>query len=146
VVGDPNENPTRLCACDWADVFLDQQRQVRLGQRKNGLWHIEVAQPGRYEIELRRWPREADAALTASLPPHVGEDGKTVAGVALPIASARLLVGDQDVKKDVGPEDRKAAFTLELPKGKTTLQTWFYDAEGKELCGAYYVYVRRLQE
>jgi len=23
------------------------------------------------------------------------------------------------------------------------LQTWFYNAEAKELCGAYYVYVRR---
>ncbi|MBN2578334.1 MAG: arylsulfatase [Pirellulales bacterium] len=146
VIGAPQQNPTRLCACDWADVFLDQRYQVLLGEKKNGLWHVEVARPGRYEIELRRWPREADAALTAGLPPHVGEDCKTIAGKALPIAQARLRVGKHDVKTAVVPGDKKATFTVELPKGDTTLQTWFYDADGKELCGAYYVYVRRLQD
>jgi arylsulfatase A-like enzyme len=146
VIGAPQENPTRLCACDWADVFLDQQYQVRVGERRNGFWHIEVARPGRYEIELRRWPREADAPLTAALSPHKGEDGTTAAGAALPIAAARLRVGENDVKKTVGSKDHKAVFTVELPKGRTTLQTWFYDQNGKEICGAYYVYVHRLEE
>jgi hypothetical protein len=30
-----------------------------------------------------------------------------------------------------------------LTAGKTRLQTWFYDANGKELCGAFYVTVER---
>ncbi|MBN1444271.1 MAG: arylsulfatase [Planctomycetes bacterium] len=146
VVGSPQANPTRLCACEWADVFLDQGRQVRIGERKNGVWHIEVDREGRYEIALCRWPREADAAMTSGLPPHVGEDGASVAGVALPIAAARLRIGDHDVRMDVGAEAREAAFELDLPKGRTTLETWFHDKAGKEICGAYYVYVHRLPE
>jgi hypothetical protein len=27
---------------------------------------------------------------------------------------------------------------------KLQMQTWFYDEQGKDLCGAYYAYVRRL--
>ena len=34
-------------------------------------------------------------------------------------------------------------FRVKLPAGRTTLQTWFSDAGGKELCGACYVYVKR---
>ena len=146
VVGSEQENPTRLCACDWADVFLDQGGQVRRGEPKNGLWHIEVRQPGRYEIALCRWPREADVPLRQSAPPHRGEDATYPAGKALPIAQARLRIGDRDVKTPVAPEEREARFTLELPQGRTTLQTYFYDDGGKELCGAYYVYLLRQTE
>ena len=31
---------------------------------------------------------------------------------------------------------------MTLPAGKTTLKAWFRDAEGKDLCGAFYAYVR----
>jgi arylsulfatase A-like enzyme len=146
VVGSEQENPARLCACDWADVFLDQGGQVRRGVPKNGLWHIEVRQAGKYDISLCRWPREAETALRQSCPSHRGEDGNYPVGEALPIAEARLRVGDRDLKRPVTTEDREALFTLELPQGRTTLQTYFYDPAGKELCGAYYVYVRRLSE
>ena len=65
------------------------------------------------------------------------------AGVALPIAKARLRVGEDDVSQSVRPDDHEATFTLRLPRGRTTLETWFYDDAGQEICGAYYVYVRR---
>ncbi|HBO43379.1 MAG TPA: arylsulfatase [Planctomycetaceae bacterium] len=144
VVGADAQNPTRLCASEWADVFLDQGVQVRRGIERNGTWHIEVEQAGRYEIALCRWPREADTALTASTTPHTGEDCFFARGKALPIARARLRVAEHEVEKDVRPEDHEAVFTLELPKGKTTLRSSFHNEEGKELCGAYYVYVKRL--
>ncbi|MCC6127153.1 MAG: arylsulfatase [Pirellulales bacterium] len=146
VVGSEEENPARLCACDWADVFLDQGGQVRRGEPKNGLWQIEVRRAGNYEIALCRWPREAKLTLGQSSPLHRGEDASYPAGVALPIAEARLRVGDQDLKHPVAPDDREARFTMRLPQGRTTLQTYFYDSTGNELCGAYYVYVRHLAE
>ena len=62
---------------------------------------------------------------------------------ALPIARARLKVGDIDQAVNVKPADQSAVFRVSLPAGRTQLQTWFYDAAGNELCGAYYVYVRR---
>jgi len=43
----------------------------------------------------------------------------------------------------VAPGDKAVVFRVKLPAGRTTLQTWFSDPGGKELCGAYYVYVKR---
>ncbi|MBN1588605.1 MAG: arylsulfatase [Pirellulales bacterium] len=146
VIGSDQQNPTRLCACEWADVFLDQMGQVRRGSKINGLWHVEVAQPGRYELALCRWPREVSVPMTKSTPPHQGEDCFFGPGKALPIAKARLRVGEHDLEKEVSPTDHEATFTVTMPKGRTTIETWFYNKHGKELCGAYYVYVKRLQK
>ncbi|MBI3191753.1 MAG: arylsulfatase, partial [Pedosphaera parvula] len=89
------------------------------------------------------WPQEADAAISAGLPEYQAADGVYAAGVALPITQARLKVADFDQSKPVGGTDRAIIFTTKLKPGRTQIQTWFSDAEGKEICGAYYVYVRR---
>jgi hypothetical protein len=102
-----------------------------------------VEQPGEYEIELRRWPAEADLRITASAPAHQGKLASYVAGKALPIATARLKVAGIDRTQAVAPDDKAAVFHVTLPVGLTTLQTWFYTGAGDELCGAYYVYAKR---
>jgi hypothetical protein len=43
----------------------------------------------------------------------------------------------------VSATDKEAVFETRLKTGKTQLQTWFYDAQGRELCGAFYVEVLR---
>ena len=43
IVGTKHENPTKLSATEWLDVFVDQQGQVRRGQQKSGYWLIDVA-------------------------------------------------------------------------------------------------------
>jgi hypothetical protein len=141
-VGATEENPTLLSPTEWADVFLDQGNQIRRGERKNGVWHVMAERKGAYTFTLRRWAKDVDVPMRAPLPEHQdpGEDGKYIAGVALPIGKARLTVGPYDVSKPVGADDREAAFTVRLNKGLTKLQTWFYDEAGKEICGAYYVY------
>ena len=60
IVGDPRENPSKLSATEWLDVFVDQQGQSRRGVKKSGFWMIDVAEAGEYEIERRRWPRCAE--------------------------------------------------------------------------------------
>jgi arylsulfatase len=143
VIGSERENPVLVSACEWADVFVDQSAQVRRGERKNGVWHLDVAEAGDYEIALRRWPRDCDAAIASGVPAHAGEDGTFLEGVAIPIAGARLRVGSFDAKVEVKPEDREAVFRVPLTKGRTTMQSWFLDASGSELLGAYYAYVER---
>ena len=69
-IGAKAEDPTQLSPADWEDSFLDQGAQVRAGLRRNGAWNLLVARSGTYEIELRRWAREANAPLAAGLPPH----------------------------------------------------------------------------
>jgi hypothetical protein len=143
-VGSDAESPTLLSACDWQDVFLDQARQVRAGEHKNGAWGVVVDRPGTYEFSLRRWPEDADLAIDAPAPEHKGPDGTYPAGVPLPIRHARLKVGSVEESRSVSPGDKAVTFSLKLPKGGTQVQTWFDGDNGKPLCGAYYVYVRRL--
>lgn len=143
-VGSRAENPLQLSPADWADSFLDQSSQVRAGLRRNGVWNLNVARSGNYEIEMRRWPREADAPISAGLPSLAADyDGTSRPGVALPITNARLKVGSFDQMKTVTPTDKAQTFHARLKAGPTQLQTWFTDAGGGEICGAYYVYVRR---
>ncbi len=137
------ERTTLLTPCDWQDVFLDQQAQIRRTKR-NGKWNLFVERPGQYEFALRRWPVESNTAIKNSMPEHQGVDGVYRAGDALPIAKARLKSGAFDKSEPVAPGELAKSFTLFLKRGRTELQTWFIDDSGKEVCGAYYVYVRRL--
>ncbi len=144
ILGSQHENPMVLTACEWFDVFVDQQRQIRRADLKNGIWYLDIETAGEYEFELRRWPIEADLALSASLPEERVTDGVYVSGTPLPIRSARLRIADQVRSLKVSATDKAASFRLPLSQGPTTLQTWFDDEQGQEICGAYYVYVRRL--
>jgi arylsulfatase len=135
--------PTLLSVADWQNRIMDQQKEVRAGPNRNAAWGIEVTMEGDYSFELRRWPREADAAIDAGVPPIKFVDGEYPAGKALPIAKARLVVGEQAFTSDVKADDKSVQFTVPLKPGKLHAQTWFYDSSGGELCGAYYVYVTR---
>ena len=143
IVGAKAENPSLLSPSDWEDSFLDQGAQIRKGMKRNGAWNIVVDRSGTYQIELRRWAVEVNAPLVAGLPPQKHTDGEFPAGVALPIAKVRLKVARFDKSKNVGPTDTAEVFEVKLKSGRTQLQTWCYDAEDKEICGAYYVYVSR---
>jgi arylsulfatase A-like enzyme len=143
VLGSDRQNPTTLSPCEWADVFLDQSRQIRGGVPRNGVWHVEVERDGQYEFTLRRWPAEAMTPLAAAAPAYQGEDGSFPAGVALPIAQARIKIAGSEQSIAVKSDDSTATFTIDLSAGPAELQTWFLAADGRELCGAYYVTVER---
>jgi hypothetical protein len=143
VLGSDAENPALLSPCEWADVFFDQSRQVRQGEPKNGVWHVEFAREGEYELTLRRWPAEAQTAISAGVSAFKAADGMYSAGVALPIVKARLKVADVDESLSVGASDTAVTFRARLKAGPAELKTWFYGSDGRELCGAYYVEVRR---
>jgi arylsulfatase len=143
IIGSAFENPMLLTACEWLDVFVDQQRQIRVGERKNGYWNLEVAEAGEYEFELRRWPRETRLPLTAGLPQKTVTDGQLVAGVELPIARARVMIGSIQQSKPLESGAVAAVFNVQLEPGPVRLHTWFDDKSHQPICGAYYVYVER---
>jgi arylsulfatase A-like enzyme len=143
VIGSDAENPTQLSPADWDDVFFDQGKQVRDGFARIGAWNVEVAKAGTYRFELRRWPREVDAPIAASLPAVRTTAGEVPPSKALPIAKAKIHVGAYDASSDVRTHDKAVIFETPLQPGRLQLQTWFSDANGAELCGAYYVYVTR---
>jgi arylsulfatase A-like enzyme len=140
-VGSPKENPVLLSPTEWADVFLDQGVQIRRAEPRNGLWHIFAERAGEYRFTLRRWPRDVDVPMRAALPAHRDRDAQYAAGKAMPIAEARFAAGlSIDQRQAVSAGQKEATFTVRLPEGPGKLQTWFYDASGRELSGAYFVY------
>jgi len=143
-IGSDQENPVRLSAADWNGVYCDNPACYRAGAAKNGPWSILVARPGRYRFSLRRWPRESGLKLTDPAPPLEGAYGTLRAGKALPIARAAIQIGDYQATAEAPPQATEVTFETVLKAGSTTLRTWFYDRNGKELCGAYYVSVERL--
>ena len=143
VIGSNRENPMLLTACEWLDVFVDQQIQVRRAVRKNGIWHLRVDQSGEYRIELRRWPRETARRLSEGAPRIAVTDGTFVEGQVLPIATATLRVGDQVKHLTPQPDEQSFVTKLTLPEGPIEMSSAFLDSNGDEICGAYYVYVRR---
>ena len=148
IIGTKYENPTKLSATEWLDVFVDQQGQIFRGVQKSGYWLLDIAQSGEYEIELRRWPKEADGTISGTLPNGEGK--------ALPITEAMLYVSDHNhldigqkkayqfegLTKRVTQKDKAITFTMSLKKGPVALHTWF-KGQNNTMLSAYYVYIYR---
>ena len=143
-VGSLAENPARLSASDWNGVYCDNPGCVRGGQALSGPWSIRVEQPGRYRLSLRRWPKESGLALRDPAPPLRGRYGDLMAGKALPIAHARLRIGESELRQRVSEDAQEVVFETELKQGVQQLQSWFLDDARELLAGAYYVEVERL--
>ncbi|WP_339733454.1 arylsulfatase [uncultured Gimesia sp.] len=144
VIGHAAENPAMLTACEWLDVFVDQQGQIRRGVRKNGTWHLIVDQPGTYDLELRRWPRESGLKLNAGTPALKVTDGLFREGVALRIAKAKIQIGKFEAIAEPDTSGQFITFAdVPLQSGPVELKTFMQNEQGKEICGAYYVYVKR---
>jgi hypothetical protein len=64
--------------------------------------------------------------------------------VAFPtIAAAKVEIAGVKVSHKADPRATGATLTATLPAGRTRLKAWFADAEGKDLCGAFFVTVVR---
>lgn len=146
IIGSDHENPSRLTGCEWLDVFIDQQRQIRVGQQKSGYWMLEVAQEGEYEFELRRWPKEIDRPITA--PAEQGTGALDVNTASFYLSDYHHMpIGDktpyrfEGLNKPIGPKDTHVTFSAQLKKGPVALHTWFRGQD--TILSAYYVYVTR---
>jgi len=131
VIGDDNENPTRLTSHDWhssGSMKSWNQKQIRSGPIVTGFWAVDVAKKGTYEFELRRWPREEDGAIT--------KDYK------LKVVKAKIKIGDIEKTVDVAEGAKKAVITVDLKAGETKLEATWLDAAGKT-GGPYFVYAER---
>jgi arylsulfatase len=144
VIGADEENPVTLTSADWWNVYCDNMNDLRTGKPANSKWTVKAAQNGEYEIALRRWPREADAPIAAGVPAFQAVDGTLPPGQALPIAAIRLTVGDLLDQTKIVADAKEVVFTVQLKTGaELPMKSYCLDASGKELCGAYFAYVRR---
>lgn len=149
-LGNPAENPTRLCAMDVLGDVAWHQTHIARAQQSTGSWAIGIERPGRYRFFLRRWPSERELAIDGVIPPdearrliYAPEDGG--AQDIKPVEASLTLFGDEH-RVPVGKGDLAAGFTFDVHQtGTTTLHARFIDEAGDGQ-GAFYVDVERLDE
>ena len=127
-IGSDAENPARITAHDWLppDDSVQvpwNQRHVARAPAVNGTWNVQVTQAGTYEFELFQRDRPAEYPIEAT--------------------EAAIKVGEAEGSVQIEDGATSALIKLELPAGKTTMDTVFRTADGTER-GAFYVYAKRL--
>ncbi len=160
IIGTVQAAEIELCAEDWYPTQGScpwNQAAVAGGASAFGHWPVRIAEAGVYRVEVRRWPREAEATL-ADIPAgqktvdaHLRDQpvtGLLYGGVpkALPVARVRLKLGMsiQEVAVDRG--DKATVFTVKADAGPTDIEATLLDLNGKPLCSAFYITIRKSEE
>ncbi|HVL11885.1 MAG TPA: hypothetical protein VM529_04940, partial [Gemmata sp.] len=146
-IGAKQQPVVELTSGDWENIYADNTGYVReaVGGPTGGTWHIQVEEAGEYEFVLRRWPEQTKAALGAAYEPNQKSpkyNSKTTRSFPT-IATAKVEIAGVKGEAKADPKAAGAPVTVKLPAGKTTLKAWFADASGKDLCGAFFVTVRK---
>lgn len=159
ILGAPKQPEVMLCSQDWmpAEGFTSpwNQGHVSNGSGLTGFWPVEVESDGAYSFEVRRWPREVEAAIigipksTKAVDAYLNDEpisGTMYPGkiTVIPATAVRLKVGSIIREADIEADDAAKNFTVDLKAGPAQVEAWLLDETGKELCGAYYVYVKKL--
>ncbi|QDV69253.1 Arylsulfatase [Rosistilla carotiformis] len=139
VVDDRKEPELTLYAHSWIGTSMTPWNQSHIvqGAAGTGTHSIRFDSSGRYQIELRRWPREDGGAIAGK--------SSTGAGKVIPATKARVALGKVgEATKAINPQDDAVVFEMEVPAGEaTTLTTALLDDDDKVLNGAFYVYIKK---
>lgn len=131
IIGAEEAPIVTLTSHDWLveQVAWYQPMVMQGAFAKSGYWAVEVAEAGEYEISLRRWPVEADAAINS---------GRY--GYAFNFKEARLSIGGVDARMPIPEGAHEVTFKVNLEAGITELSALFV---GDESSAPYYAYVAR---
>lgn len=152
-LGHSKANPVALTSHDWISNGGTpwSQRSIRNAESRpsnTGFWAVKIVENGKYEVELRRWPREIDHPITASLPAGKPVSGakafREVEGAAFPAVVASLKLGGFSLEKPVKKGATSVSFRLPLQASSDELWAKFSDEKGNSI-GAYYAYVKKLK-
>ncbi len=145
-LGHDRENPTTLSAMDvMGDVTWNQAAIIK-AKRCTGSWNVDVERPGRYRFQLRRWPKELPIAIDGMVSKECA--ARVIYAPAERTVrrphKARLTLFGQTHEQPVEAEREAVVFELDVAQtGPTRLEAWFQE-EGMDDYGAYYVVVERL--
>jgi arylsulfatase B len=151
-LGHPAENPAVLTCHDWITTSLTPWnhghiRDAMAGEENTGFWNVKIVEDGDYEIRIRRWPQEADAAIDAGLSAGADVPGvkayRSRPGKPFAAVKARLAIGDQSSSKLIDDGAKEVVFEMKLKAGVTHMSSRFINAAGDEI-GGYYTYVKKL--
>lgn len=125
-LGNEAENPTVLCSQDWYMPTGNPPwnfGSIKRLPRVTGPWKVDVKKAGRYRITLRQLPIEADKPVVA--------------------VRAKVEIAGKEMESPVEAGSKGVVFEMELPAGKTDLNTWLFD-ENDKAGGAYFTEVEAL--
>ncbi|MBN2133156.1 MAG: arylsulfatase [Sedimentisphaerales bacterium] len=153
IIGSGFEEETWLAPDGWirdkAGPQTWDQSHIRSASNNSGFWPVEIAGDGRYRFDVRRWPKELDHPINASLPAaetgDIDSQGRPVRpgeGKAIPAERVQLVVGTAEMEKTIGPNDARATFEVKLHAGPVDVRAWLIDAKGGKR-GAYYIYAKK---
>jgi arylsulfatase A-like enzyme len=147
IVGSEKENPVEINSNEWLAESVNTQWAVAqgLGNATGGEWRLLAEKKGKYLIELSRWPFHLNRALTA-IGPATAVGGTTLQqGKSLPIDAGTVSLNNVVVSTVKSkPDATKISVEINMEAGENTLQAWFKDKDGKDICGAYYVNIKKL--
>jgi arylsulfatase A-like enzyme len=147
LIGTSAQNPVMLTSIDWWEVDVDNINFVSnaVGGPRGGVWNVQVESGGKYRVELRRWPFHTNKPIDSE-GPRATINGRALTQQVkrIPAHEAVMSVNGTEQRVSVKPEAVGATFDVSLPKGSGKLQGWFRDADGKDLCGAYYALITKL--
>lgn len=123
-IGTEAANPTVITCHDWHSENVPwNQQSIEREPEANGYWLIDVAEPGRYEFELRMRPQGVTRRLASG--------------------AASIRVNEHQSIIDVAEGAEFARLEMPLEAGPARLQTWLND-NGTTDRGAYFVTIRRM--
>jgi arylsulfatase len=147
IVGSDLENPVIFNSNNWVDGAVNTQWNVALarGSQRGGTTHIRISTNGVYKVELSRWPFHLNRSLSKNGPATSVGGSQIRAGRALPVKFGCIsLNGGKEIISQSEEGATSISFEFELQKGDKTVQAWFRDIDGNDLCGAYYIRVERV--
>lgn len=149
--GTPHENPVRISSHDmhiypYKNAWHQHGAlEATMGQ---GILKVELAEPGRYRISLRRYPRESGLAINE----QVARKAKTMeisspmpASNDVDLVQAVLYLGDISQTKSIEADDEAVHFEGTLSAGKYDMTAVLRDAEGR-VYPSYYTYIEKIAE
>jgi hypothetical protein len=154
IVGSEKQKLTMLTCQGWHGERVPyNQQHVKNAMVANGFWDLTLEKAGTYRVELRRWPRELNAAIDEAAIPFPLDPGLhdlnsklyELPGNYPKVEHARLKFGEFDREVEVLPGQKMVQFEVNLEPGNVDLQSWFTDEDGRSR-GAYFVYVELKSE
>ncbi|HUY32477.1 MAG TPA: arylsulfatase [Pirellulales bacterium] len=147
-IGAQRQPVVEITSGDWEGMYADNSGYVReaVGGPTGGHWHIQVEEAGEYEFTLRRWPKQTQAALGDKYEPSAKspatEPNLTTVGFPT-IAAATIAIAGVKASTRADPKATGATLTATVSAGRAKFKAWFADADGNDLCGAFFVTIAR---
>lgn len=121
-----------------------QGKKPRLAK---GYWLLDVAESGNYQIELRRFPKEANLSFNAKVEQLGIESGWydiMSESIDLNLDKATLDIGGLHLEDKINPNKESVVFNTYLHKGRQNFEANFVDDNNKSF-SAFYMYLKRVE-